>query len=135
MWPLVEDGYRPHVAFHPEYLVQIQINQGRKEPALPRELRPAGHERAAGLELWQGEERLANGTAGDYCFRGLPRGLYSLKAGGKEWAVLVNGDVAMDLAGKAALQGDWKRIIGIVLILAINLGGIALIIRIWKGRE
>jgi 2,3-bisphosphoglycerate-independent phosphoglycerate mutase len=84
----------------------------------------------ADLELWQGEERLANGTAGDYCFGGLPRGLYSLKAGGKEWAVLVNGDVAMDLAGKAALQGDWKRIIRIVLILAINLGGIALIIRI-----
>ncbi len=60
------------------------------------------------------------------------RGLYSLKAGGKEWAVLVNGDAAMDLAGKAEPQGDWKRIIGIILILAINLGGIAIIVRIWK---
>ncbi len=90
----------------------------------------------AGLELWQGEERLANGSAGgEYSFRGLPRGQYSLKADGKEWGVLVNGDVAMDLAGKAAPQGDWKRIIGIILILAINIGGIALIIRIWKGRE
>ena len=87
----------------------------------------------AGLELWRGEERLANVTAaGDYRFRGLPRGLYSLKAGGKEWAVLVNGDAAMDLAGKATPQGDWKRIIGIILILAINLVGIALIIRIWR---
>jgi hypothetical protein len=38
----------------------------------------------AGLELWQGEEQLANGTvSGDYCFRGLSRGQYSLKAGGK----------------------------------------------------
>ena len=87
----------------------------------------------AGLELWRGEERLANAAAaGEYRFRGLPRGLYSLKAGGKEWAVLVNGDAAMDLAGKAAPQGDWKRIIGIILILAINLAGIAIIVRIWK---
>jgi hypothetical protein len=65
---------------------------------------------------------------------GLSRGLYSLKAGVKEWAVLVNGDAAMDLAGKVAPEGDWnwKRIIGIVLILAINLAGIAIIMRIWK---
>jgi hypothetical protein len=53
-------------------------------------------------------------------------------AGGKEWKVLVNGDVAMDLAGKAAPESDWKRIIGIMLILAINLVGIAIIVRIWK---
>ena len=87
----------------------------------------------AGLELWRGEERLANVAAAGECrFRGLPRGQYSLKAGGKEWAVLVNGDAAMDLAGKAAPQGDWKRIIGIILILAINLAGIAIIVRIWK---
>jgi len=87
----------------------------------------------AGLALWRDGAMLANAaTAGDYCFRGLSRGQYSLKAGGKEWAVLVNGDVAMDLAGKAAPQGDWKRIIGIILILAINLAGIAVIFRIWK---
>ena len=87
----------------------------------------------ADLALWRGEERLANGSAGgEYSFRGLPRGQYTLKAGGREWGVLVNGDVAMDLAGKAAPQGDWKRIIGIILILAINIGGIAIIVRIWK---
>jgi hypothetical protein len=51
-------------------------------------------------------------------FGGLARGLYSLKANGKEWAALLNRDVAMDLAGKDAPQGDWKRIIGIMLILA-----------------
>ena len=86
----------------------------------------------AGLELWRDGVCLANGSAGDCRFLGLSRGLYSLRAGGKEWAVLVNGDVAMDLAGKAASQGNWKRIIGIVLILAINLAGIAIIVRIWK---
>jgi hypothetical protein len=107
---------------------------GRSMPiAESYELRVRGAPGA--LELWRGEERLANGSAGECCFRGLARGLYSLKAGGKEWAVLVNGDVEMDLAGKTAPQGDWKRIIGIILILAINLVGIALIIRIWKGKD
>ncbi len=47
----------------------------------------------------------------------------------------MNGDVVMDLFGKAAPQGDWKRIIGIILILDINPGGIALITRIWNGRD
>jgi len=86
----------------------------------------------AGLELWRGGAWLANGSAGECRFRGLPRGLYSLKAGGKEWTVMVNGDAAIDLTGKAAPEGDWKRIIGIILILVINLAGIALIIRIWR---
>lgn len=85
-----------------------------------------------GLALWRGAEHLADADAGESCFRGLERGLYSLRAGGKEWTVLVNGDTKMDLAGKAAPQSDWKRMAGIVLILAINLAGIALIVRIWK---
>lgn len=87
----------------------------------------------AGLALWGDGAWLANAAATGECrFRGLPRGLYSLKAGGREWAVLVNGDVEMDLAGKAEPQGDWKRIIGIILILAINLMGIAIIFRILR---
>jgi hypothetical protein len=88
----------------------------------------------AGLSLWRGGAHQADAAAaaGDCRFLGLSRGQYILKAGGKEWAVLVNGDTAMDLAGKAAPQGDWKKIIGIVLILAINLAGIAIIVRIWK---
>jgi hypothetical protein len=88
------------------------------------------------LELWRDGAHLADATgAGECCFRGLPRGQDSLQAGGKEWAVLVNGDVEMDLAGKAAPKSGWKRIIGIILILAINLVGIAIIVRIWKGRD
>ena len=88
----------------------------------------------AALELWQGEEQLANVTAAGECrFRGLPRGQYSLKAGGKEWAVLVNGDAAMDLAGKAKpLETGMKKTIGIILILIINLAGVMIIVRIWK---
>jgi hypothetical protein len=88
----------------------------------------------AGLELWRDGERLANcTTSGDYCLRGLSRGQYTLKEGGREWGVLVNGDAALDLAGKATpLGGGMKKIIGIILILAINLAGIVIIIRIWK---
>ncbi|HUS76083.1 MAG TPA: hypothetical protein VMY43_08760 [Methanothrix sp.] len=45
----------------------------------------------------------------------------------------MNGDVAMDLAGKATPLGSgMKKIIGIILILAINLAGIVIMIRIWK---
>ncbi len=88
----------------------------------------------AGLALWRGEERLADGSAGECCFWGLPRGQYSLKAEGREWQVTVNGDTAMDLAGKEAapLGSGTKKMIGIILILAINLAGIAIIIMIWK---
>jgi hypothetical protein len=85
-----------------------------------------------GLSLWRGEERLAEGSAGENYFRGLTRGQYCLKAGEKEWAVLVNGDVAMDLARKTATSGGMKRILSVILILAINLAGIALIFRIWR---
>jgi len=41
----------------------------------------------------------------------------------------------MDLAGKTAFSSDMKKMIGIILILAINLVGILLIIRIWKREE
>lgn len=116
-------------------ILNISFKLNREGKSLPiregNDLRVTGT--PAGLELWQGEERLANVTAAGECrFRGLPRGQYSLKAGEKEWAVLVNGDAKMDLAGKAAPQGDWKRVIGIILIMAINLGGIAIIVMIWK---
>ncbi|MHB8117216.1 MAG: alkaline phosphatase family protein [Methanothrix sp.] len=89
----------------------------------------------AGLELWRDGAWLANGSAGECRFRGLPRGLYSLKADGKVWGVLVNGDAKMDLAEKAATSGGMKKILGVILILAINLAGIALIIRIWRKRD
>jgi hypothetical protein len=85
-----------------------------------------------GLALWHHGARLANGSAGECCFLGLPRGLYTLRAGGKEWQVIVNGDVEMDLSEKTALPATAKKILGAIVILAINLAGIAAIVRIWK---
>ena len=83
------------------------------------------------LTLWQGEERLADGAAGQCIFWGLSRGAYVLRAGEKVWPVTVNGDVAVDL-GKPGLGEGRKRIVGVVLILVINLVGMAAIVRIWR---
>ena len=83
------------------------------------------------LTLWQGEEKLAEGSAGQCIFWGLSRGAYALRAGEKEWPVTVNGDMAVDL-GKPGLGEGGKRIVGVVLILVINLVGMAAIVRIWR---
>jgi hypothetical protein len=58
---------------------------------------------------WGERAHLAEGSAGDCCFRGLARGLYSLKAGGKEWALLVNGDVEMDWQARLRLRETGRR--------------------------
>ncbi len=85
-----------------------------------------------GLEIWQGEEMLAEGSSGKCSFWGLSRGVYSLRAGKKEWPVTVNGDMLLDLGSKAWLGEGWKRIVGVVLILVINLVGMVAIVRIWR---
>lgn len=84
-----------------------------------------------GLALWQGEERLADGAAGNCIFWNLSRGVYALRAGEREWKVTVNGDAAVDLE-EAGLAEGWKRIVGVLLILVINLVGVGLIVRIWR---
>ncbi len=89
----------------------------------------------ADLALIRGEERLASCAGGGECiFQALPRGLYSLKAGGQKWDVVMNGDVALDLGKETEGAGaSAKPIIGSILILAINLAGIVAIVRIWRG--
>jgi len=86
----------------------------------------------AGFALLRGEERLAVCPGGDCCFLDLPRGSYSLMAGGVERPVVVNGDLAVDLGERASLPAGARRATGIMLILAINLAGIAAIVRIWR---
>jgi len=53
-------------------------------------------------------------------------------AGGVERPVVVNGDLAVDLGERASLPAGARRATGIMLILAINLAGIAAIVRIWR---
>jgi hypothetical protein len=120
-------------------LLNVSQNLSQEGRSLPiresYDLRVTGA--PAGLTLWRGEEMLANGTTGgEYNFRGLQRGLYTLKAGGQSVQVLVNGDKTMDLAGKTApMSSNAKKILGVIMILAINLAGLAIIIRIWKRGE
>ena len=116
-------------------LLNISLNLTADGNPLPvregYDLRVAGP--PAGVELWHGDVLLANGASGgDYSFRGLPLGFTHSNRAESPGRVLVNGDKTMDLAGKAAPSGDMKKMIGIILILAINLVGIALIIHIWK---
>ncbi len=90
------------------------------------------------VALYRGGVLVANSGAGaEHDFRGLSQGLYTIKAGGETLEVLVNGDLLVDLAqsGNAQVRDSTKNMnaktmMGIILILAINLTGIAFIIRI-----
>jgi 2,3-bisphosphoglycerate-independent phosphoglycerate mutase len=84
------------------------------------------------VALYRGEELVARSSGQEHDFEGLPRGQYTVKAGGKSLDVLINGDQLVDLAerGSTQIQADTKKILGIILILAINLAGTLVIIRI-----
>jgi 2,3-bisphosphoglycerate-independent phosphoglycerate mutase len=83
------------------------------------------------VSLYRDGSMLANASGNeDQNFRGLARGIYTISSGGASHEVLINGDHTLDFTGKAALPGDAKRIIGIILIVIINLVGILLIYRI-----
>jgi len=76
---------------------------------------------------------LANASGDEeYNFRGLARGLYTVQANGRSQEVLVNGNLVLDLAGKGGNYAQFRKILGLILILAINLTGALLIIRIWR---
>jgi len=89
----------------------------------------------AGLSLWQGEKQLAKACGSECRFLGLHRGLYTLKADGTERTVVVNGDEMIDLVPQSTASSSTKKMLGVILILAINLGGIAMIIRIWRRAD
>lgn len=87
------------------------------------------------VSLYKGEKLVANASGDDdYIFKGLQRGLYTLAYGSKSLDVCINGDHVVDLSdisGKPS-NVDLRKILGIILILAINLTGILVIIRIMR---
>jgi 2,3-bisphosphoglycerate-independent phosphoglycerate mutase len=92
------------------------------------------------VELYRDGELLANASADrEILFRGLARGLYSIKCAGQEQDVCINGDAMLDLSGEVKdgmiLNPEYKKIVGIILILIINLIGAILIFRIIKKEE
>lgn len=86
------------------------------------------------IDLLRGGELLAN-VSGDesYVFLGLKRGSYTLESRGGTQEICINGDRVVELFQEA--DGHWRQIMGIVLILAINLAGIAMIIWIIRKEE
>ena len=119
-------------------LLGIQGNMSAEGRALPIKecysLRVTGA--PGGAQLWRDGKPLTNASVdSEYDFQGLARGIYTIKAEGRAQEVLVNGDQQVNLEEKAALPAalslsGMKRIVGIILIMAINLAGIAIIIRI-----
>jgi hypothetical protein len=119
-------------------LLNITINQTFEGKSLPikksYDLLVVGA--PGGVSLWEGDKLLANASGDhEYNFRGLARGLYTIKSGESSWEVPVNQDKRLDLAGKAALPSNTKRILGVILILAINLIGVLVIIRIIRKEK
>jgi hypothetical protein len=118
-------------------LLGIQGNLSAEGRALPIKesysLRAVG---APGPVTLRREGKPVANASGDeaYNFQGLARGLYTIEAGGRAQEVVVNGDQQVDMAEKGAAAGDWRKVLGVILILCINLGGVLVIIRILRKR-
>ena len=87
------------------------------------------------VAIYRGEDLVANASGEEITFKGLPRGIYTIKSGTTPVQICLNGDQTLNLAEKTALSGGWlpqdlRKIIGPALILAINLIGVAVIFRI-----
>lgn len=88
------------------------------------------------VSLHRDGKLLANASGDNsYIFKGLKRGFYTVSIGDKSLNVCVNGDCSINLASAAGVNGDdIRKIIGIILIIAVNAIGIIIIWRIIKKR-
>ncbi|NYT03017.1 MAG: hypothetical protein GKC10_09730, partial [Methanosarcinales archaeon] len=85
--------------------------------------------------LFDGAEVARSAGSREHSFR-LERGLYQVRAmeqTDRIYPVSLSRDTVLDLRPEAPAALDLRRPLGWLLILAINLTGMALIIRIWKG--
>lgn len=87
------------------------------------------------VAIYSGEDLVANASGEEITFKGLPRGIYTIMSGSTPVQICLNGDQTLNLAEKTAPGGGWKpqdlrKIIGLAMILAINLIGVAVIVRI-----
>jgi 2,3-bisphosphoglycerate-independent phosphoglycerate mutase len=87
------------------------------------------------VALYRGAALLANASGDDeYMFKGLKRGLYTLAYGSQSMNVCINGDCTADLSDASGkpFSANLRIILGVIIILVINMAGVALIIRILK---
>jgi len=82
--------------------------------------------------LQDGAEVARSSGLQDHTFQ-LGRGLYLIKAGEMQSSISLQKDQVLDLRPAASADRDLRRPLGWLSILAINITGTVLIIRIWKG--
>jgi len=88
------------------------------------------------VAIYRGEDLVANASGEEITFKGLPRGIYAIKSGTTPVQIYLNGDKVLNLNDvERSVPGGWlpqdlRKIIGPALILAINLIGVAVIVRI-----
>lgn len=88
------------------------------------------------VAIYRGEDLVANASGEEIIFKGLPRGIYTIRSSSTPAQICLNGDkmLNLNLAEKSAPGGwlpqDLRKLIGPALILIINLIGVAVIVRI-----
>ena len=88
------------------------------------------------VAIYRGEDLVANASGEEITFKGLPRGIYAIKSGSTSVQLCLNGDKVLNLnvversVPVGWLPQDLRKFIGPALILAINLIGVAVIVRI-----
>ncbi|MDM7935655.1 MAG: alkaline phosphatase family protein [Methanothrix sp.] len=89
------------------------------------------------LELLRDGLLLAHASGDEeHRFRDLDMGIYTLRSDGRSLEVVVSGDQEIDLAGPAVPSLRTRWAVGTLLILAINLAGVLVILRILReGRS
>ena len=125
-------------------LLDIAGNLSASKAALPLEnssrLRVVGAKDE--VSIYRQNKLLANASGEVISFNGLPRGIYTVKFGPEAIDISLLQDQTLSLAGAGKsgqnsessaawpALGDMRKIIGVAAILAINLAGIFLILRI-----
>ncbi|MGA9098816.1 MAG: alkaline phosphatase family protein [Methanotrichaceae archaeon] len=88
------------------------------------------------VSLYKDGKPIANASGdNNYIFKGLKRGLYTVSCGNNSLNICLNGEYSVNLAASASGNdsgNDTRKIIGIILIIAINTIGIIVIWRIIK---
>lgn len=81
------------------------------------------------VSLYKDGKLLANASGDNsYIFKGLKMGLYTVSSAGKSLNICMNGDCSVSLASTAGANGnDIRKIIGIIMIIAVNTIGVIII--------
>ncbi|VVB63807.1 Metalloenzyme superfamily protein [uncultured archaeon] len=88
------------------------------------------------VAIYRGEDLVANASGEEITFKGLPRGIYTIKSSSTPVQLCLNGDKMLNLnLVEKSVPGGWlpqdlRKIIGPALILIINLIGVVVIVRI-----